>query len=127
MYSCSLNVSTCVDVPCKNIAKFSGISSLCMLLVCSYMIVGRLFLVPSLYPPQHSGGGYTGVAMAVRTSIRLSICVSIYPWTQFCPELLSYSFARTALKFIHNICVHVKLCMCNFHDHTLIGCGIIFP
>ena len=21
----------------------------------------------------------------------------------------------------------LKLCMCNFHDHTIIGCGIIFP
>ena len=39
----------------------------------------------------------------------------------------SPSFARTALKFTHNVCVHMKLCMCNFHDHTTIGCGIIFP
>ena len=37
------------------------------------------------------------------------------------------SFAHTALKFIHNVCVHMKLCMCNFHDHTIIGWGIIFP
>ena len=52
---------------------------------------------------------------------------SVCPWTQFCPELFSYSVARTALKFIHNVCVHMKLCICNFHDHTIIGCGIIFP
>ena len=56
-------------------------------------------------------------------SIRTSVC----PWTQFCLELFSYSFACTALKFIHNVCVHVKLCMCNFHNHTIIGCGIISP
>ena len=72
-----------------------------------------------LYPPQQSGGGYTGIDMAVWPSVR--------PWTQFCPELFSYSFAHTALKFIHNICVHMKLCMCNCHDHTIIGCGIISP
>ena len=65
-------------------------------------------------PPQRSGGGYTGIAMAVR----LSVCL----WTQFCPELFSYSFACTALKFIHNVCVHMKLCMCNFDDHNVIGC-----
>ena len=38
----------------------------------------------------------------------MSVCL----WTQFCLELFSYSFACTALKFIH-----MKLCMCNFHDH----------
>ena len=53
-------------------------------------------------------------------------CPSVCPWTQFYPELFSYSFACTALKFIHNVCVHMKLCMCNFHDNTIIGCGIIF-
>ena len=31
------------------------------------------------------------------------------------------------MKFKHNFCVHMKLCMWNFHDHTIIGCGIIFP
>ena len=66
-----------------------------------------------LYPQQRSGGGYTGIVMAVRLSVRWSVC----PWTQFCLELFfSYSFARNALKFIHNVCVHMKLCMCNFHD-----------
>ena len=75
--------------------------------------------ISSLYPPQRSGEGYTGIAMAVHPSV----C----PRTQFCPELFSYSFAHTALKFIHNVCVHVNLCMCNFHDHTIIDCGIIFP
>ena len=74
-------------------------------------------IISSLYPPQWSGGGYTGIA----------VCLSVRPWTQFCPELFSYSFARTALKFIHNVCVHMKLCMCYFHDHTVIGCGIISP
>ena len=54
-------------------------------------------------------------------------CPSICLWTQVCRDLFSYSFARTALKFIHNVCVYMKLCMCNFHDHTIIGCGIIFP
>ena len=39
---------------------------------------------------------------------------SVCPWTKYCPELFSYSFARTALKFIHNVCVHMKLSMCNF-------------
>ena len=63
--------------------------------------------------------GYTGIAMAVWPSV----C----PWTQFCPELFSYSFARTALKIIQNVCVHMKVCMLNFHDHTIIGCGILFP
>ena len=48
--------------------------------------------------------------------VRPSVC----PWTQFCSGLFSYSFACTALKFIHNVCVHMKLCMCNFHDHTII-------
>ena len=52
---------------------------------------------------------------------------SVCPWTQFCPELFSYSFARTVLKFIHNGCVHMKLCMCNFDDHSIIGCKITFP
>ena len=41
-----------------------------------------------------------------------------------CHELFSYSFARTAQKFIQNVSVHMKLCMCNFHDHTIFGCGI---
>ena len=71
-------------------------------------------------PSQRSGEGYTGIAMAVRPSVRLSM-------DKFRPELFSYSFARTALKFIYNVCVHMKLCMCNFHDHTIIGCGIISP
>ena len=52
-------------------------------------------------------------------------CLSVCPWIQFCPEFFSYTFACTALKFIHNVCVHMKLCVCNFHDHTIIGCGII--
>ena len=56
----------------------------------------------------------------------LSAHPSVCPWTQFCPELFSYSSARTALKFIH-VCVHMKLCMCNLHDHNIIGCGIISP
>ena len=43
--------------------------------------------------------------------------LSVCPWTKFCPELFSDSFAHTALKFIHNVCVHMKLCICNFHDH----------
>ena len=70
--------------------------------------------------PQRSGGG---ILESPWLSDRLSIC----PWTQFCRELFSYSFAHTALKFIHNVCIHMKLCMCNFHDHTIIGCGIISP
>ena len=58
------------------------------------------------------------------------------PWLSVCPfvgghifvrSFFSYSFAPTALKFIHNVCVHMKLFMCNFHDHTIIGCRIIFP
>ena len=57
----------------------------------------------------------------------LSVHPSVCPWTQFCQELFSYSFAHTALKFIHNVCVIIKLCMCNFHDHTIIGCVIVFP
>ena len=58
---------------------------------------------------------------------RLSVRPSVSPWTQFCPELFSYSFARIALKYIHNVRVQMKLCMCNIHDHTIIGCGIISP
>ena len=54
-------------------------------------------------------------------------CPSVCLWTQFCLELFSYSYAHTALKFIHNVCVHMKFCMCNFHDHIIIGCGIIHP
>ena len=54
-------------------------------------------------------------------------CPSVCVWTLFCLELFSYSFACTALKFIPNVCVHMKLCMCNFYNHTIIGCGIIFP
>ena len=53
--------------------------------------------------------------------VRLSVCPSVL---QF---FFSYSFAHTALKFIHNVCVHMKLCICNYHDHTIIGCGITFP
>ena len=65
--------------------------------------------------------------MAVCPSVRLSVRPSICLWTQFCAELFAYSFACTILKFIHNVCVHMKFCMCNFHDHTIIGCGIISP
>ena len=54
-------------------------------------------------------------------------CPSFCPWTQYCSELFSYSFAHAALKFIHNVCVHMKLCMCNSRDHTIIACGIISP
>ena len=57
----------------------------------------------------------------------MSVCLYVCHWIQFCAELFSYSFAYTALKFIHNVSVHMKLCMCNFHDHTIIGCRIIFP
>ena len=49
-------------------------------------------------------------------SVCPSIWPSVCPWTQFCPELFSYSFACTALKFINNVCIHMKLCMCNFQD-----------
>ena len=56
----------------------------------------------------------------------LFVCL-VCPWTQLWPELFSYSFAHTALKFIHNVYVHMKLCMCNFHDHTIICCWIISP
>ena len=59
--------------------------------------------------------------------IFMSVCPSVCLWTQFYLELFSYSFAHTALKFIHNVFVHMKLVMCNFHDHTIIGCEIIFP
>ena len=45
----------------------------------------------------------------------------------FVQSFFSYSFAHTALKFIHNVYVHMKVSMCNFHDHTMIGCGIMFP
>ena len=76
--------------------------------------------------------GQQAIVMALcpsclRSFVRPSVRPSIYTWTQFCTELFSYSFARIALKFIHNLCVHMKLCMCNFHDHTIIGCGIMFP
>ena len=54
-------------------------------------------------------------------------CPPVCPWTQFCLELFSYVFAHTALKFIHNVWIHMKLCMCNFHDHTIIGYGTISP
>ena len=54
----------------------------------------------------------------------LSFCLSVCPWTQFCLQLFSYSFACTALKCIHNVCVHMKLCKFNFPDHTFIGFGI---
>ena len=64
---------------------------------------------------------------SVCQAVCLSVCPSVYPWAQFCLELFSYNFAHTALKFIHNVCVHMKLRMCNFHDDTIIGCGIIFP
>ena len=64
--------------------------------------------------------------------MKLSICSFhvrpwICPWTQFCPELFSYSYAHTTLKFIHNVCVHMELRMCNFHDNTIIGWGIVSP
>ena len=57
-----------------------------------------------------------------------SICPSFRPSVRghIFPKLFSYILARTALKLIHNVCVHMKLCMCNFHDHTIICCGIIF-
>ena len=72
------------------------------------------FLSFSIYTPHNVVEG--GILESPWLSVRLSIC----PWTQFSPELFSYSFAGTALKFIHNVCVHMKLCMCNFHDHTII-------
>ena len=87
--------------------------------LCLYSYSFHVIVPPP--PPQWSRGGNTGFAMAVRPSVPPSVC----PWTQFCPEFFSYSFPHTALKFIHNVCVHMK--MCNFHDHTIISCGIISP
>ena len=49
--------------------------------------------------------GYTGIGMAVRPSVCPSERTSVCHWTQFCPELFSNSFARTALKFINKDCV----------------------
>ena len=57
------------------------------------------------------------IVMSVCLAVRLSMdtFLSRAFLLQFCSEIL------------HNVCVHMKLCMCNFHDHTIIGCGIIFP
>ena len=41
-------------------------------------------------------------------AVRPSFC----SWAQFCLELFSYSFAHTALKFIHNVCLHIWSCAC---------------
>ena len=43
--------------------------------------------------------------------------MSVCPWTPFCPELFYDSFARTALKFIHNVCVHMNICV-SWLSHT---------
>ena len=71
-------------------------------------------------PPPHTHTtkwrGYTGIAMTIRPSVLPSVRPSVRE--HFCPELFSYSFARTTLKFTHNVCVRMKLYMCNFHDHT---------
>ena len=89
--------------------------------------ISTIFIIPP--PPTHTHNEVEGVYWNRHgcPSVCPFVRPSVFPWIQFCPELFSYSFARTALKFIHNVCVHMKLCMCNIHDHTIIGCGIIFP
>ena len=41
--------------------------------------------------------------------------------------ILSGAFLLQCCTFIHNVCVNMKLCMCSFHDRTIITCGIISP
>ena len=68
----------------------------------------------SVFQTQLNYTPYKEVEGGILESPWLSVCPSSL-WTQFCAELFSYSFARTALKFIHNVCVYMKLCICNFH------------
>ena len=51
-------------------------------------------------------------------SVRPSVRGHSFVWS-FSPTVLHVLLLNLYLKF-------VKTCMCNFHDHTIIGCGIIF-
>ena len=59
-------------------------------------------------------------------------CLSVYPSVRLSVDtILSgaflLQFCTYYSEFIHNVCVHMKLFMCNFYDHTIIVCEIIGP
>ena len=87
------------------------------------VVVNQTLQVYWLYPPPPNkveGAILKSPWLYVCLYVRLSVN-TILSWT------FLLQFCMYCSDIIHNVCVHMKLCMCNFHYNTIIGCGIISP
>ena len=59
--------------------------------------------------------------------VKLSSLQHVHFTKSLLPRALVLHFCKYCYEFTHNVCVYLKLCICNFHDHIIIDYQIISP